>query len=161
MSTHLRPLQSKATRASCSCSWTRRPKQVWKGNTTATLCRQHRQRSYQAGQTAAGPACQRQRGRRPFRHGTAGRRRNGIPRHRPASTGEWARVNAQARGSTALHAASVAGHAETVQLLLAHRADVHAQSKNWGGPLEAASYSDNIEIALLLLGHRADVNAPG
>jgi ankyrin repeat protein len=73
-----------------------------------------------------------------------------------------AAVNAySADGWTPLHLAAYFGHNVIVELLLAHGADVHAQSRNPNAntPLHAALAGNHKLIAGLLLGHGADVNA--
>jgi ankyrin repeat protein len=66
-----------------------------------------------------------------------------------------------ADGWTALHLAAFFRQNEVASLLIAHGADVHAQSRNAmrNTPLHAAASSRNLEVARMLLAHRADVNA--
>lgn len=59
---------------------------------------------------------------------------------------------------TALQAAVVQGHIETVRLLLNCGVDVNAQGGEFGTALQAAAMQDNIEMMRLLLNHNADVN---
>lgn len=64
-------------------------------------------------------------------------------------------------GWTPLHLAAFFGHQKVAELLLAHAADVTAQSRNANGntPLHAALASNQKMVAGLLLGSGADVNA--
>ena len=66
-----------------------------------------------------------------------------------------------ADGWTPLHLAAFFGHAKVAELLLAHRADVAARSRNANGntPLHAALAGNHKFVAGLLIGAGADVNA--
>ncbi|KAJ7806204.1 ankyrin repeat-containing domain protein, partial [Mycena olivaceomarginata] len=59
---------------------------------------------------------------------------------------------------TALRAASLAGHIETVRLLLEHSADVNIIGGKYGTALQTASLTGHIDTVRLLLEHSADVN---
>lgn len=63
------------------------------------------------------------------------------------------------RGQTALMWATSEEHIETVRLLLAYGADIHASSYGNFTTLMFAARSGNIELARLLLSHGANVNA--
>jgi len=64
-------------------------------------------------------------------------------------------------GWTPLHLAAFFGHAKIIELLLAHRADVAARSRNSNGntALHAALAGNHKFAAGLLIGRGADVNA--
>ncbi len=64
-------------------------------------------------------------------------------------------------GWTPLHLAAFFGHAKISELLIAHKADVNARSRNSNGntPLHAALAGNHKFVAALLIGHGADVNA--
>ena len=64
-------------------------------------------------------------------------------------------------GWTPLHVASFFSNKETVEVLLANGADVHARSRNAMGntPLNAAVAARKNDVVSVLLAHGADVNA--
>ena len=65
-------------------------------------------------------------------------------------------------GSTPLHCATWKGHANVVEVLLAHGADVNAHNNNdhWGTtPLHAAAHGTQKAIAEMLIAHGADIHA--
>ncbi|KAJ7788088.1 hypothetical protein B0H14DRAFT_3504649 [Mycena olivaceomarginata] len=62
---------------------------------------------------------------------------------------------------TALQAASIQGHVESVQLLLQYGADVNTAGGVYGSALQAASAKGYAEVVCLLLEHGAEVNAAG
>jgi uncharacterized protein len=64
-------------------------------------------------------------------------------------------------GWTPLHLAAFFGHVKIAELLLAHKADVAARSRNSNGntPLHAALAGNHKFVAGLLIGAGADVNA--
>ena len=64
-------------------------------------------------------------------------------------------------GWTPLHLAAFFGHTRIAELLIAHRADVAARSRNSNGntPLHAALAGNHKMVAGLLIGHGGDVNA--
>ena len=75
---------------------------------------------------------------------------------------QGAEVNTRGgRYGNALHAASLRGHKQVVQMLLKAGADIHAQSGDYGDPLQAASYEGHELIVKILLENKADVNAQG
>ncbi|KAF7345221.1 hypothetical protein MSAN_01898700 [Mycena sanguinolenta] len=61
---------------------------------------------------------------------------------------------------SALHAATVGGHTETVSMLLENSADINAEGK-YGSVLGAAVAQHNLEMVHLLLEKGADVNMAG
>ncbi len=64
--------------------------------------------------------------------------------------------------STPLHWAAWKGHAEIIELLVDHGADVHAHNQNehWGTtPLHAAAHGNQPKAVTALLKRGADVNA--
>ena len=66
----------------------------------------------------------------------------------------WARAS-----FTALMNAAMQGHVETVKLLLAAGADVHAKTHNNTTTLMLAAHGGNLEIAKLLLDAGVDIHA--
>ena len=71
-------------------------------------------------------------------------------------------VNARGgRHETPMHAATEAGHANIISLLIEHGADIEARSKsiNGGTPLNRAAWDGRLEIGQYLLDHGADINA--
>jgi ankyrin repeat protein len=70
-------------------------------------------------------------------------------------------VNAKWRDGNALHAASINGHQEIVQLLLNEGANIDASGERYGTALQAASYVGFQEIVQLLLNEGANIDASG
>ena len=60
-----------------------------------------------------------------------------------------------------IHAASLGGHKDIMQLLLGKGADPNAQSGEYGTALQAASYKGHPDVVQLLLESGADINAQG
>ncbi|KXG52095.1 uncharacterized protein PGRI_083790 [Penicillium griseofulvum] len=65
------------------------------------------------------------------------------------------------KDGTALHAAALGGHTETIRLLLERGADVNAQGGEDGTALYAAALRGHTETIQLLLERGADINAQG
>jgi ankyrin repeat protein len=64
------------------------------------------------------------------------------------------------RGETPLHRAAQDGNVQTVQLLLAHGADVNARNMyNGQSPLHLAAANENVSVLALLLARGAEVDA--
>lgn len=86
----------------------------------------------------------------------------GDPFRVEALLGANADVNAKNElGSTALMAASYAGHLQVVRLLLAANADVNAKRRNGNTALVVAAYRGHQAIVQALLAAKANVNANG
>lgn len=63
----------------------------------------------------------------------------------------WNSALERPESGTALHVAASSGHAKTVEVLLQHRADVHARSEHGQTPLAIAMEEGNKEVVELLL----------
>ena len=85
-----------------------------------------------------------------------------LPRVVELLAGDRGLVNSYSSdGWTPLHVAAFFSNKDTVEILLANGADVHARSRNALGntPLHAAVAARNNDVVPVLLAHGADVNA--
>ncbi|RYP67000.1 hypothetical protein DL771_007496 [Monosporascus sp. 5C6A] len=74
------------------------------------------------------------------------------------------KIDVNAQGGfygTALHAASVKGHKEVVEILLDKGAGINTQDGSYGTALQAASVRGRKEVVEMLLDKGADINAQG
>ncbi|CAC5415734.1 unnamed protein product [Mytilus coruscus] len=62
------------------------------------------------------------------------------------------------RGWSPLHAAAIAGHIETVKILLDNKSDINKCLDNGGSPLYIACQNNHKEIVKVLLENKADIN---
>ena len=79
---------------------------------------------------------------------------DGVP-----SLSKLSYLNQQSNGQdTALHLACTSGYEESVEMLIAHNADVNSKAEGKIRPLHLAAVSGKIGIASVLLSHHAKIN---